>query len=118
MAYIAPEILRTVALALGLYSDISIPGTPLLWMCVGAIFPFDFMRLIGAIGISTATGLWFAPCFTMVCWLVLSLFAVVFVALYDRLLYGSGGYADISLACSEELYTPMAEAITVWRPKL
>ena len=78
MAYIAPEILCIVVLALGLHSDIFIPGTPLLWMCVGAILTFDPTRLIGAIGISTAAGLWCAPCLTMVTWLVLAIFAVVF----------------------------------------
>ena len=37
------------------------------------------MRLVGAIGISTATGLLFAPGLTMFCWICLLLFAVVLV---------------------------------------
>jgi len=33
--------------------------------------------------------------------------------LYIRLLYGSGGNADISLACQEELYIAVAEAFSI-----
>ena len=83
MADLSPEILYPVASALGLYNDMPIPGTPIFWMLwLFAIFSVAVdrpMRLIGATGISTATGLLFAPGFTMLCWLCLLLFAVVLV---------------------------------------
>ena len=83
MAYLSPGILYPVASALGLYNDISIPGTPIFWMLwllvIFSVAVDKPMRLVGAIGISTATGLLFAPGLTMLCWICLLLFAVVLV---------------------------------------
>ena len=67
------------------YMTIAIPGTPLFW-CLWAYIVYEIIvvadrptKLICVMGMSTATGLCFAPCLTMVCWVVLLVFAVVLV---------------------------------------
>ena len=79
--YIVPAIGCAVMAALAGYMTITIPGTPLFW-CLWAYIVYETIvvadrptKLICAMGISTATGLCFAPCFTMVCWFVFFLFA-------------------------------------------